>query len=474
MNLVRMIRVFLTVLYRLIGHCVQTIRPIRTPSPRLKNDGGQAPLRFSFSLFFLLLSLSFYACPVPPTEPPQNTTITLEEISTGITGTTLKVAVEDSTEEWTFTLTRNDSVLLTQTVYQKDTLITDDGLNPTTQYNYRAYWMDGAIIKGSSNLASIMTGDTTSHDFFWEIDTLGEYGSYLKDVAIINENDIWVVGLVKTDTATYNAAHWDGNKWEMKQFIYSPSGVVHAGGSIQVFDENNIIIVAGTIFTWDGIEWEEWDIEVGTFPGGINAIWGTSSSNMYFVGNSGSIVYYDGSSFEQMESGTEVDITCVSGTADGEHIFACGHNDQGESVVLKNNDIWQQIFYSDTYIGNITNNDFGRTSSLDIYNDKLYIVSTQALIKYSLSDGNIDLDRYIKSEMLLDTYTSITVQSLNDIMLFGVLGNVLHYNGISWSKNSDHDLPNIIFWNGELKGNHAIMVGSHNYGGAVIVNGIRQ
>ena len=76
--------------------------------------------------------------------------------------------------------------------------------------------------------------------------------------------------------------------------------------------------------------------------------------------------------------------------------------------------------------------------------------------------------------MLLDTYTSITVQSLNDIMLFGVLGNVLHYNGISWSKNSDHDLPNIIFWNGELKGNHAIMVGSHNYGGAVIVNGIRQ
>ncbi len=32
--------------------------------------------------------------------------------------------------------------------------------------------------------------DTTSHNFSWTIDTIGTRNSYLKDVAIIDENDI--------------------------------------------------------------------------------------------------------------------------------------------------------------------------------------------------------------------------------------------------------------------------------------------
>ena len=60
--------------------------------------------------------------------------------------------------------------------------------------------------------------DTTSHNFIWEIDTLGIGGSYLNDVAIIDENNIWVVGNIETDTATYNAAHWDGNECECSEY----------------------------------------------------------------------------------------------------------------------------------------------------------------------------------------------------------------------------------------------------------------
>ena len=56
--------------------------------------------------------------------------------------------------------------------------------------------------------------DTTSHNFTWDIDTLGISGT-LRDVQIIDENNIWVVGEIETDTATYNAAHWNGNDWEM-------------------------------------------------------------------------------------------------------------------------------------------------------------------------------------------------------------------------------------------------------------------
>ncbi len=57
--------------------------------------------------------------------------------------------------------------------------------------------------------------DSTSHSFYWTIDSLGIYGSYLNDVAIVNENDIWVVGNIETDSTSYNAAHFDGNEWEL-------------------------------------------------------------------------------------------------------------------------------------------------------------------------------------------------------------------------------------------------------------------
>ena len=62
--------------------------------------------------------------------------------------------------------------------------------------------------------------DTTSHNFTFTTYTFGGTGgsSYFKDVAIINDSDIWAVGAIYTSPeTTYNAAHWDGNKWRLIQ-----------------------------------------------------------------------------------------------------------------------------------------------------------------------------------------------------------------------------------------------------------------
>ncbi len=65
--------------------------------------------------------------------------------------------------------------------------------------------------------------DTTRHEINWIIDDIGEYGSILRDVAIIDENNIWAVGeLFKRFTVmtlAYNVVHWDGQKWEYQIFI---------------------------------------------------------------------------------------------------------------------------------------------------------------------------------------------------------------------------------------------------------------
>ena len=38
--------------------------------------------------------------------------------------------------------------------------------------------------------------DTTSHDFVFEAHIIGDFNTYLTDVAVINENDIWAVGRI--------------------------------------------------------------------------------------------------------------------------------------------------------------------------------------------------------------------------------------------------------------------------------------
>ncbi len=48
--------------------------------------------------------------------------------------------------------------------------------------------------------------DTTSHDYVWRIDTLGIGGSFLKDISILNKNDIWAAGeIIFKDTYTYDS-----------------------------------------------------------------------------------------------------------------------------------------------------------------------------------------------------------------------------------------------------------------------------
>ncbi|MFQ6614239.1 MAG: hypothetical protein ACE5D1_05290 [Fidelibacterota bacterium] len=57
--------------------------------------------------------------------------------------------------------------------------------------------------------------DTTSHNFVWEIDTLGFYGE-LNDVVALAPDNVWVVGEIRIEEpdtihnlpyTIYNAAH---------------------------------------------------------------------------------------------------------------------------------------------------------------------------------------------------------------------------------------------------------------------------
>lgn len=129
--------------------------------------------------------------------------------------------------------------------------------------------------------------DTTSHNFTWEIFTLGQYGSTIRDVTIVNEDNIWVVGNFETDDGEYNAAHWDGNEWELMGF-YSNTLDLY---SIYYFSEDDIWVSShGYPIHWNGNEWILYHLHnLGINASAGHGIWGTSSSNIYFIGEQGAL-----------------------------------------------------------------------------------------------------------------------------------------------------------------------------------------
>ncbi|MBC8322000.1 MAG: hypothetical protein H8E70_00340 [Candidatus Marinimicrobia bacterium] len=405
---------------------------------------------------FFLLPFSFLlitACPDPPEEiPKRDTSINLEVLSAFTTTARLHISVEDTTAEWTFGLKRNGEDILTATVFNNDTTFVDNALTPSTQYTYQAQWMEDGIALDSSLDAIAITMDTTSHNFVWEIDTLGDSGSYLNDVAIVDENNIWVVGMIKipdpdssfngTGWESFNAAHWDGTEWKY-QLIGQP-GVI--GDGVHYFAENDIWVATGIIYHWNGEEWERFHLYnmgvLGANDGGVTEIWGTSSSNIYFAGRKGSIVHYDGSEFTKMESGTEVDLEDIDGTEDGEHVFATGYEQTGtwagHSIALALEDgQWVTVRHEDSFTP-FGVSDWGLISSVWSGEDEAYFMTYAGLKYYDYTTGETGI-KYTMWEMgtSTDHIVNIKGNDVNDIFLIGRLGGYYHFNGIQWYKNNE-------------------------------------
>ena len=164
----------------------------------------------------IIAALLLTCCPEPP-KPESDYDIFLSAEEVFCTWITLKITIPDSGNINRFMIKRDGKEIINATLLNTDTLVTDSELEPDTDYNYRAYFLIDSTVKDSSDELTVHTQPTTSNDFIWEIDTLGNYGSYLKDVWIVNENDIWVVGNIETDSGYYGAANWHGIEWNLKK-----------------------------------------------------------------------------------------------------------------------------------------------------------------------------------------------------------------------------------------------------------------
>lgn len=338
---------------------------------------------------------------------------------------------------------KDDEIIRTVKVADSKTLFYFDDLLPNSAYKFDAVtYEDGKEVR--SNPVTFTTLDTTSHNFTFETFTFGEHStSVLYDVAIINENDIWAVGeiymndsLGNPDQNLYNVAKWDGQNWKIERVYYNYQGsnFIAPVRSIFSFSISDIWVGSTQPMRWNGSEWQKWDLLGNIWNGWINKIWGTSSNDIYIVGNSGNIAHYNGSNWTKIESGSDVDLKDVYGTKDGSIVWISGKTDLYKTVLYKVESGQIKKVFEDSFPWQIQT---GKISGgiLSIWtNSKGFVYLTTPINAYrSLSNtGGEGKEIYPLNDGLNGGTARIRGTTANNIVTVGANSSILHFNGYSW------------------------------------------
>jgi hypothetical protein len=273
-----------------------------------------------------------------------------------------------------------------------------------------------------------------------EIIEFGErYISYIYDVAIINENNIWAVGEIHTeDTYTYdslgnwiqpyNAVHWDGNTWELKRipfqtFCGQPGTSIYPISTLIAFSKNNIYFTSSSRLThWNGDTFKVLDC----IPVSVNKFWGLSPDDFFAVGAIGKIAHYDGSEWRRIESGTDLDITDIWGGTDpltGKTVVLCTSAEKGGQSKNK-------LFAIDN---NLNLNEIPWI----LEERDPYSAWFKSYVQIYFCGGGVIVRNYLGEYYLIEEtpqyYTNqIRGSNYNNIFVVGDFGTIAHYNGTTW------------------------------------------
>jgi hypothetical protein len=322
--------------------------------------------------------------------------------------------------------------------------------------------------------------DTTSHDFTWQTWTFGGEFDYsvLKDVAIINDTCIWAVGelylkdsLGNNDIYRYNAALWDGNKWTIKRISTWFRGyfITEALESIFAFSGNDIWCSGGWPVHGDGKTWTLYQLLemgiIGPNDGSVDRMWGGSSNDMYFVGDKGTIVRYEGNNFQKLPTITNLRVMDIWGgknpvTGEMEILAVASNTDTLVQLLqLQENTVRAIPGVGLRYRLSGIWFDPGRTYRLVGGGDY-----SKASFKSS--------DPWIEKNVTPYYTTAVRGNNANDIFIVGGGGAVVHFNGSTW-RNYPELAMNGLFSSIAIKKDLVALVGRIG-NSAIIVMGRRK
>jgi hypothetical protein len=401
-------------------------------------------------IFFLLFISCDSTEPEPPKDEPEPIvkSITLSADKFTCTEVWLSVSSENLVLPRNALVYRGDSLIEQISLNKPDTLLYYDGLLPAKDYIFRMTIPEDTV---ESNTAAFRTLDTTSHNFTYQTWEFGDFNnSVLYDVAIINENNIWAVGeiflndsLGNYDPTRYNTAHWNGSHWKILRikWIYQGTTITNILKSVFAFDENNVWFCGNGLIKWNGLEFVAQPISSQVWgPYMMNKMWGRSSSDLYIVGNSGSIAHYNGVQWQKIESGTDLNLTDVFGNTNGEIYIAGASIQYVKGVLLKNST-------SNTFETMITSEIIDESqlfeklygSIYSVWMDENNTLFSAGSFLFRYKNNRWDFTESLQGNCLncnainyRGYFNSVRGNGSNDYVVAGERNTLLHFNGNTW------------------------------------------
>jgi hypothetical protein len=314
-----------------------------------------------------------------------------------------------------------------------DSLFVDEGLLPNKTYSYTL------TVQSFTATAQATTMDTTSHNWQWQMATLGDgNGSSLNDVTIINDTLAFAVGEIyfQNDPVPYCIAIWNGKEWVLKRlYYYNPNYQatlpLYSVQGIFVFSATDVWLAAGSIFHWNGKDsLTEFSFNRLTLPdpnATVTKLWGSSKSDLYGVGGAGTIVHFNANStWQKIESGTVLPINDIWGAYNekakaNEILCIASRTDQNEGKKLLMIKQQSAIVLPDSGLS------WMLTSAWFVPNRKYYIAG----------DGFYELNKigpiwYRNTALPPYQKSSVRGDRFNNVIVVGAFGLTLFYNGARW------------------------------------------
>jgi len=320
--------------------------------------------------------------------------------------------------------------------------------------------------------------DSTTQNFTFETFEFGSGGesSWLNDVWIFNENNIWAVGYIDVTSTSgrTNIVRWDGTKWGGFGGQFNSAGF----DGIWAADSNNIYFASGVIRKYENGAIKTIDLTNLSFSQGqaITKLWGSSTSNIWGVGPWGTIVHYDGSpsgaGWTKIDFDQQWRFNAITGSNETGVAYASANDENFNRILVKLENNTTEIIFS-TQQGMSP-----RTFDLKYMNDYLYMAgsdfSSTLIWRYSINAKEIDsLFTLVPTTGLFN----ITGEKEIDLYYWGSdfgVGKMVHYNG---KRYKIFDLPKASLTTGgaDTEGDVSAFVGNNNNKGFItVVNRIKQ
>jgi hypothetical protein len=352
-------------------------------------------------------------------------------------------------------------------------------LDPATTYSYTAERVDNGE---SSPMIRITTLPTTSHEFEWQTTRFGgDAGTCsFSGVTVVNDTLIYAVGELHIKDASpegwhdYNAARWDGKKWELLEIPVrdwgDAVGTYPLIGTISFTAENVWFCSNAGLIQWDGSHYTRKAFFALSIPyyNQLSSIWGTPPDNIYCGGANGSLYHYRAGAWKQLDLGIK--------DQQVSDIWGIGSVESSKTITFVSlaSDAFSTYQPSKFLrIGEDGSIDSLRWSSQKM-GGKFWTSNGKSF--YIAIEGGVYRYRYdtiVKEQQLFNIICGVRGNNQNDLFAVGDYCGIAHFNGVTWRRYFDLVDFNGLYTTVAVKNNIVAAVG-YSRNGAIVTIGRRK